>query len=70
MVSQRVESTRRDKGNLVSKRAEVVILAGFCLLSLMLGLVAGRGAHNMGIALFFYLLSACFFLAMFRPHSL
>jgi hypothetical protein len=54
----------------MSKLIEVVILAGFCLLSLLIGLSVGRGANDIGIALFFYLMSACFFLAMFRPQSL
>jgi hypothetical protein len=34
----------------------------------LLGLLTG-GAHNIGVALFFYLLSLLFFLAIFRPHS-
>ena len=54
----------------MSKSVEVSILAGFCLLSLLLGWITGRGAQDVGTALFFYLLSACFFLAMFRPRSL
>jgi hypothetical protein len=54
----------------MSKTVEVIVLAGFCLLSLVIGWASGRGAHNLGAALFFYLLSVCFFLAMFRPHSL
>ena len=52
------------------KRTEVVILAGLCVLSAVLGWAIGKGAHNMGAALFFYLISAFFFLAMFRPRSL
>ncbi len=40
------------------------------MVSLVLGLVSGIGASQIGTALFFYLLSAFFFLAIFRPHSL
>jgi hypothetical protein len=32
--------------------------------------VMGKGAHNLGVALFFYLISVFCFLAIFRPHSL
>ena len=54
----------------MKKSVEVAILIGLCLLSLVLGLVMGMGAQNVGVALFFYLLSAFFFLAIFRPHTL
>ena len=54
----------------MKKSVEVAILMGFCLLSLILGLVMGKGAQNVGVALFFYLLSAFFFLAIFRPRTL
>lgn len=53
----------------MKKRTEVSILLGLCLLSLFLGLLTG-GARHVGVALFFYLLSLFFFLAIFRPHSL
>ena len=52
----------------MKKRTEVVILAGLCLLSIILGWVMGKEAYS--VALFFYLISAFFFLAIFRPHSL
>jgi hypothetical protein len=54
----------------MKKSVEVAILIGLCLLSLILGLVMGKGAQNIGVALFFYLLSAFFFLAIFRPRTL
>jgi hypothetical protein len=54
----------------MKKKVEVAILIGLCLLSLILGLVMGKGAQNIGAALFFYLLSAFFFLAIFRPRTL
>jgi hypothetical protein len=54
----------------MSKSLEVAILAGCCVLSLAVGLTVGKEAHDVGTPLFFYLLALCFFLAMFRPHSL
>ena len=51
----------------MKKSIEVSILIGLCLISLILGLIAGVGAGSIGIALVFYLLSAFFFLAIFRP---
>ena len=54
----------------MNKRVEVVILAACCLLSFGLGWVMGVYSHNIGVALFFYLLALFFFLAMFRPQSL
>jgi hypothetical protein len=54
----------------MKKSVEVAILIGLCLLSLILGLVMGKGAQNIGVALFFYLLAAFFFLAIFRPRIL
>jgi hypothetical protein len=54
----------------MSKTFEVAILAGCCLLSLISGYAFGKGAQDVGTALFFYLLATCFFLAMFRPSSL
>jgi hypothetical protein len=54
----------------MQKRTEVIILAGLCVCSAVLGWAIGKGAHNLGVALFFYLISAFFFLAMFRPRSL
>ena len=56
--------------HLMKKSVEVAILIGLCLLSLVLGLVMGKGAQNIGVALVFYLLSAFFFLAIFRPRTL
>jgi hypothetical protein len=49
----------------MKKSLEVVILAAFCLASIILGWIAGGGMRDIGIALFFYLLSACFFLRYF-----
>ncbi len=54
----------------MKKSVKVFILIGLCLLSLLLGWVAGKGAQDVGVALFFYLLSAFFLLAVFRPHSM
>jgi hypothetical protein len=54
----------------MKKGIEVAVLLGLCMLSLVLGLVSGIGANQIGVALFFYLLAAFFFLAIFRPHSL
>ncbi len=54
----------------MNKKVEVAILAGLCLLSLLLGWAFGQDARGVGTALFFYLLSGMFFLAMFRPRSL
>lgn len=54
----------------MQKRTEVIILAGLCVFSAVLGWAIGKGAHNLGVALFFYLISVFFFLAMFRPRSL
>lgn len=53
----------------MSKVAEIILLLAFCLLSVILGLISGKAAHNTGLALFFYLLSGCFFLAVFRPRN-
>jgi hypothetical protein len=53
----------------MEKGVEVAVLAGLCVVSLVLGLVSGIGASQVGIALFFYLLAVFFFLAIFRPHS-
>lgn len=55
--------------HIMNKKLEIVLLGAFCLLSLLLGWFIGRAAQNVGIALFFYLLAAFFFLAMFRPHT-
>ncbi len=54
----------------MKKGVEVAVLLGCCVVSLVLGLVSGIGAHQIGTALFFYLLATFFFLAIFRPHSL
>ncbi len=54
----------------MKKGVEVAVLLGLCIVSLVLGLVSGIGASQVGTALFFYLLAAFFFLAIFRPHSL
>ena len=54
----------------MKKRVEVAALSGLCIVSLVLGLVSGLGASQVGTALFFYLLAIFFFLAIFRPHSL
>jgi hypothetical protein len=54
----------------MSKGLAATILAGFGLLSLVIGWTIGKGVHDVGIALFFYLLAMCFFLAIFRPQSL
>ena len=54
----------------MKKGVEVAVVLGLCVVSLVLGLVSGIGANQIGTALFFYLLAAFFFLAIFRPHSL
>jgi hypothetical protein len=54
----------------MKKGVEVAVLLGLCVVSLVFGLAMGIGAHQIGTALFFYLLAAFFFLAIFRPHSL
>jgi len=53
----------------MKKGVEVAVLSGLCVVSLVLGLVSGLGASQVGAALFFYLLAVFFFLAIFRPHS-
>jgi hypothetical protein len=53
----------------MKKGLEVTILAVLCLFSVILGWVIATGARDIGTALFFYLLSVCFFLAIFRPSS-
>lgn len=52
----------------MKKSVEVSIFIGLCLLSLVLGLVTGKNV-DIGVGLVFYLLSAFFFLAIFRPHA-
>ena len=54
----------------MNKGVEVSVLLGLGMVSLVLGLVSGIGASQIGTALFFYLLAIFFFLAIFRPHSL
>jgi len=54
----------------MKKGIEAAVLLGLCIVSVVLGLVSGSGAQQIGAALFFYLLAAFFFLAIFRPHSL
>jgi hypothetical protein len=54
----------------MNKSVEVAVLIGLCLFSLIVGLVMGKGAQNIGVALFFYLLSVFLFLAIFRPRTL
>ncbi len=54
----------------MKKGVEVAVLLGGCIVSTVLGLVSGMGSQQTGTALFFYLLAAFFFLAIFRPHSL
>lgn len=54
----------------MKKGVEVAVLLGLCLVSVVLGLVSSLGASQVGTALFFFLLAAFFFLAIFRPHSL
>lgn len=51
------------------RRVEVLVLAALCLASLLVGWLLGKGAEGVSVALFFYLLSFFFFLAMFRPHT-
>ncbi len=53
----------------MKKGVEIAVLLGCCVVSLVLGLASGIGAQEIGTALFFYLLAAFFFLAIFRPHS-
>jgi hypothetical protein len=53
----------------MSRVAEIILLLAFCALSVVLGLITGKAAHNLGLALFFYLLSGCFFFAVFRPRN-
>jgi len=70
IVSAAVRQYPISNHSYMKKSVEVAILIGLCLLSLILGLVMGKGAQNIGVALFFYLLAAFFFLAIFRPRIL
>jgi hypothetical protein len=53
----------------MSRAAETILLLALCVISVVLGLITGKAVHNIGLALFFYLLSGCFFFAVFRPHN-
>ena len=53
----------------MQKGVEVAVLLGLCVVSVVLGLMSGIGANQVGAALVFFLLAIFFFLAIFRPHS-
>lgn len=53
----------------MNRGVEVVILGALALGSVVLGWVIGTGGHNRVMMLFFSLMAALFFLAMFRPRS-